>query len=39
MTYLQFSNIAVVILFVNFNSNDRINGLPLLEGKYKDFDT
>lgn len=28
----------MVILFVNFNSNDRILGLPLLEGKYYDFD-
>jgi hypothetical protein len=28
----------MVILFVNFNTNDRIIGLPLLEGKYTDFD-
>jgi hypothetical protein len=28
----------MVILFVNFNSGDRIYGLPLLEGKYKDFE-
>ena len=37
ITILQYCNIAVVILFTDFNSNDRIYGLPLLVGKYIDF--
>ena len=34
---MQFSNIAVVLLFIDFSSNYRIPGLPLLQGQYSDF--